>query len=60
MVTRDMALSRSLIRLAAIEDELKTHMASMEHESQLIAQCVGALSHSTQSVLTASNLLQLE
>lgn len=38
MVTRDMALSRSLDRLAALEDELKAHMASLEHESQLIAQ----------------------
>lgn len=38
MVTRDMALSRSLDRLAALEDELKTYMASLEHESQLIAQ----------------------
>ncbi|KJA20828.1 hypothetical protein HYPSUDRAFT_766628 [Hypholoma sublateritium FD-334 SS-4] len=37
MVSRGMALSRSLDRLAAIEDELKTHMASLEHESQLIA-----------------------
>ena len=60
MVTRDMALSRSLVRLEVIEDELKAHMASLEHESQLVAQCVETPPYSAQSVLTALNLLQLE
>lgn len=40
MNSESMALSRSLDRLKAVEEELKGHLASLKHESQLLDQCV--------------------